>query len=474
MNRWLKKYGQFIVGALFLLYFLYTFTNALSSSKEVAIAVVLTLVLYIQSFGTFFYFYKKTRRPRLIDWLKISLFIMLVLNFMKIVNNADGQIHIAFSVTTVSLNDAPFTMLVIAFAFFALDLGYLASKFIKVKRHHERYAIKRKNWVFSILIFSTTIQGYLLFSGMSGYGSDLEYTTGVASLAKTLAGILNPFALIISAYIIFIEHVKSKTYRTIFYSALTVQILLGLLSGMKESALIPVLYVGIVFLFAGWKLPKNLLYMGLFVLALLYPVNNAYRNVINDPQTNTGSNTLNMAIALRNVFTKPLTETLLGGVESYGDRGEMYPYLQYSINKEPTWDYYKHMSRYIVLPVVWLIPRAIWPDKPRADIGGVLSQKIVGYENRSAVTPTNVGWAYFEGGVPFLILIFIMIGFLLTFIDIQNYRKPMVLLFYILLFHKSIKPEWDPYFMFASVIQFYIMYWLLMKIIGIKKLGNTQ
>lgn len=469
MNRWLKKYGQFIVGILFIFYFFYTFTNALNNSKEVAIAIVITPILYIQSFGTFFYFYKKFGRPRLIDWLKISLFIMLVLNFMKIVNNADGQINIAFSVTTVSLNDAPFTMLVISFAFFALDLGYLLSKLIKTKQHQNNYAIKRKNWVFSILIFSTTIQAYLLFSGMSGYGSDLEYTTGVASLVKTLAGILNPFALIISAYIIFVEHVRSKTYLTVFYSALTVQILLGILSGMKENALIPVLYVGIVFLFAGWKLPKNLYYIGLFVLALLYPVNNAYRNVINDPRTNTGSSTLNMAIALRHVFTQPLSETLFNGVESYGDRGSMYPYLQYSINTEPTWDYYKHMTRYLALPVVWFIPRAIWLDKPRADTGGVFYKKIVGYDSHNAVTPTTIGWVYFEGGLLFVVLIFILLGIFFEFIDEHNQMKPIILLFYILILHKAIKPEWDPYFMFASVIQTYIMYWILLKLIGIRK-----
>jgi len=470
MNRWLKKYGQFIVGALFLLYFFYTFSNALSSSKEVAIAIVLTFVLYIQSFGTLFYFYKRTGRPRLIDWLKVFLFIMLVLNFMKIENNAEGQISIAFSVTTVSLNDAPFTMLVISFAFLALDLGYLLSKSINIKRRNEYYAIKRKNWVFAILVLSTSIQAYLLFSGMSGYGSDLKYTSGVASLAKALAGILNPFALIISAYIIFVENVKSKAYIIVFYSTLAVQILLGLLSGMKENALTPVLYVGVVFLFAGRKLPKKLLFIGLFVLALLYPVNNAYRNVINDPRTNTGSSTLNMEKALKNVFTQPLSDTLFKGVESYGDRGTMYPYLQYSINIEPKWDYYKHMTRYIYLPIVWLIPRAIWSDKPSADIGGVFNEKIIGVRTMTAVTPLNIGWAYLEGGLLYVLVIFTFMGTIFSYVDKMNLFNPMVLIFYIIIFHKVIKPEWDAYFMLAGLIQTFVMYWILFKLIGMKKL----
>lgn len=476
MNEWIKQYGQFIFAMLFLFYFLYTFTNALDNSTEAVVAILLTLMLYIQSFGFFFYFYKKIGRPRLIEWLKISLFIMIVLNFMKIINNAAGQTTVNFSVTTISLNDAPFTMLVIIFAFLALDLGYLLSKLIKVKRHNKQYAIKRKGWIFGILIFSTTIQGYLIFSGLSiyGEGSELKYTTGVISLAKTLAGILNPFALVMSAYIVFIEHNKNKIYLNIFYASLFTQASLGLLTGMKENALLPILYVGIVFLFGGWKLSKKMIYVGLFIFTLLYPVNNAYRNVINDPHTNTGSSALNMAIAVRTVFTKPLMETLLGGIESYGDRGSMYPYLQYSINTEPTWDYYKHMTRYITLPVVWLIPRAIWPEKPRADVGSVFTQKIIGVASRTSVTPTNIGWAYLEGGVLFIILIFVILGLLFTFIDKKNHTNPIVLLFYVFIFHKSIKPEWDPYFMFASVIQIYIMYWILLKLIGIKKLGHTK
>lgn len=474
MNKWIKKYGQFIFSTLFFLYFLYTVSNALDNSKEIVIAVFMTILLYVQSFGVFFYFYKKIGRPRVIDWLRISLFLMLVLNFMSIVNSAGTQTIVPFSVTTISLNDAPFTMLVIMFAFFSLDLGYMLSKFIKVKQHNKEYYIKRKGWVFGILIFSTTIQAYMLFTGFSGFGTNIRDTLGLISLFSTLSNIINPLALVVSAYIIFIEHNKNKIYVTIFYVSVSYQILLGLLSGMKEAALIPILYVGIVFLVSGRKFPKKLIYIGLFLLLLLYPVNNSYRNVINNPHLNTGSSTLNMVIALKKVFTAPLTETLLGGAEKYADRGEMYPFLQYSINIEPSWGYYKYMTRYIALPVVWLIPRTIWPDKPRGDIGGVLYEKIVGVRTMTAVTPLNIGWAYLEGGLLYVIIIFIILGILFSLIGRMNYFNPIILLFYVIVLHKSLKPEWDPYFLLSSFIQMYIIYWIVLKFIGIKKVGSTQ
>ena len=472
MHNLVRKYGQFVLGSIFSLYVIFTLSNALDIGNEVAIATLLIIVLYIQSVGEFLYFYKKQGRPRLQDWLRLSLFIMIVLNFMTMVNSANGVASVKFSVTFISLLDAPFTLIVVLFSFIALDMAYLIYKvFVNRKKvYSEQYSIKRKNWVFGLLVFSTIAQMYLLLSGMSGYGSDLEYTTGVASLIKTLAGILNPFALVLSAYIIFIENSTSKTYRLFFYSALFLQVFLGLLSGMKENTLMPILYVGIVFLIAGKKIPKKLFYIGVIFLAFLYPINNAYRNVINNPYLNTGSHALNMAIATRNLLTKPLSKTFTTGIESYSERGKIYPYLQYCIHIESDWNYYSNMSRYLYLPVVWIVPRAIWPNKPRADIGGVLSAKIVGYENRSAVTPTAIGWAYLEGGLFFVMVIFILLGLLFEFIDKKNYKNPIVLLFIILLFHKGIKPEWDPYFLFASLLQMFAMYWILLKLIGVKKM----
>ncbi|HES59012.1 MAG TPA: hypothetical protein ENO18_01155 [Caldithrix sp.] len=470
MANFIKKYGQLFVGSVFLLYFLYTFSNALDIGIEVVISTFLTIILYFQSIGVFLYFYKKKGKPRLQDWFRLALFVTLVLDFMEIVNSAEGSVVVKFIVSSISLFDSPFAMLVIIFALLSLDIAYfIMNTFKKSKASNENYAIRRKNWIFAILVLSTMIKGYLLFSGLSGYGSSLEYTTGLASLAKTLANILNPFALIVSAYIIFIESSHNRKYHIVFYFILLLQVFLGLLSGMKEEALIPLLYTGIVFLIAGKKLPQKGVYMGIFILALLYPLNNAYRNVINDPYLNTGSSILNISIAVNKIVNEPLAETLSTGISQYGDRGSMFPFFQYSINIEPSWDYYKNMARYFALPVVWLVPRAMWEDKPKADIGGVLYEHIVGERTMTAVTPTTLGWAYLEGGFVFVIIIFLLLGLMLEFIDKNDYREPIVLIFYVILLHKAIKPEWDVYFMFATMLQMFILYWGLLKILGVNK-----
>jgi hypothetical protein len=227
-------------------------------------------------------------------------------------------------------------------------------------------------------------------------------------------------------------------------------------------------------LFSGAKIPKKIIYAGVFLIILLYPINTAYRNIIGNPYLNTGSPTLNMAIAMQKVFSTPLLQTLMEGSDDYAARGEMFPFLEYSINNESEWNYYKYMTRYITLPLAWVIPRAIWPDKPHADIGGVLYEQIVGVRTATAITPTSVGWAYFEGGVVFLIVIFFLIGIVFEIVDRGNHKKPMILLFYIIILHKALKPEWDPYFMFVALMQIFIMYWFLLKFIGIQERNYTH
>lgn len=50
-------------------------------------------------------------------------------------------------------------------------------------------------------------------------------------------------------------------------------------------------------------------------------------------------------------------------------------------------------------------------------------------------------------------------------LDLKN---PLILPLYVLLLHKAIKPEWGPYFMFSATVQSFIMFWIGLKLIGVK------
>jgi hypothetical protein len=238
---------------------------------------------------------------------------------------------------------------------------------------------------------------------------------------------------------------------------------------MKEEVILPILFVGIVYLIGGYKISKKVLLIGIFLLILLYPLNNAYRNVINNPYKNTRSHFLNLIIAIENLKNNPLEEIFNTSISSYSNRTSMYSFYQYSIKIESEWQYYKYMTRYFVLPIVWVIPRVIWENKPRSDIGAVFYEKIVGYKGQNSVTPTTLGWAYLEGGVIFVAIIFFIFGLILEFFDKKNIENPLYLLIYIFLLYKLMKPEWDVYFLLAKLIQSIILYWFLLKMFKIRK-----
>lgn len=469
-----KKYNQILVGILFLFYFLYTLSNSLDINDNVMYATLLILIIYFQTVFEFLYFYNKNGKPRLQDWMRLAIFFMLVLNFMKIVNSSNGLAEVAFVVGKLSLNSSPFAMIIIIFALISLDFAYILNNSLKKENYEfkDTFFINRKYLVFNLLIITTIFQAYLLFSGITGFGNTQTEVSGGSSFVSMLSSYLTPFALILAAYIIFIENNSNKRYLVIFYASLIIQILTGFLSGMKENALEPILYITIVFLIAGRKIPRKVLLIGFIIVAFLYPINNSYRNVVSNPYLNTGSSILNMSIAIKIISKQPILETLLGGAESYGDRSSMFPFLIYAINTEEKWDYYKNMSRYLYLPIGWFMPRALLEDKPKADIGGVLYAQVTGERTATSITVTNIGWAYLEGGILFIFITFIIIGLILELVDKMNYKKPIVLLFYITLFQLSIKPEWDAYFMISSLIPMLIIYTMILKIIGLQRISQ--
>lgn len=476
MTKIIKKYNQVIIGLVFLFYFLYTLSNAIEISQDVIYATLLIVIIYFLTVFEFFYFYNKYGRPRLQDWLRISFFLILILNYMKIVNNFFIEKNFKVGTISLSLDNSIYVMFIIFIVLIFLDIAYLLYKIFTKNNNYNNnskyfFIINKKNLVSYLLIFTTVFQSYLLVSGINSFGNTNQDNSGILSLIRMLSGYLTPFPLIISAYIIFIENYRERKFLSIFYISLSVQILNGFLSGMKENILEPILYVIIVYLVSGKKISKKLTVSGILIIIFLYPINSTYRNVITNPHLRTNSNLINFVITFKIISKQSISETLFGGVESYSERTSMFPFLLYAIDYEKNWDYYKDMTRYITLPINWAIPRVIWADKPKADTGAILYEKITGKKSLTAVTPTSIGWAYFEGGILYLILIFIIVGLVLEYIDNRNLKNPLALVFYIILFQACLKPEWDPYFLISSLIPMIIIYLLLIKIIGVRRIS---
>lgn len=468
MIQFIRKYGQILAGFIFLLYFVYSFSNAIDISITVVISTCFTIVLYAQSVGEFFYFFKKNGRPRLQDWFKVALFFTLILDFLSLVNK--GKINVNIITTSVSLQDAFLALFVIFIVYIVLDVSYFFMNGVKKRllfKLDYKITIKHKWTIFSIYIIAVIIQFYLYKIGFLGFGVTHTKNIGIISLISMLVKILVFFSLILCLYTIFIEHYNNKIYKSIFYFFYIMQIFNGMLSGMKENALAPVFYFIIIYLLSGRHIPRSIILFGTICILLLYPFNSMYRNITSAyPNI---SPAIKIGLTYELIKNDNILDLLNKGSKDYSKREDMFSFFEYAVNNENKWKYFKHMNRYIYIPISFL-PRLIVPSKPLANIGAEYYKFITGIKTLTSVTPTTIGWMYLEGGMVYVIIISFLLGLIFEYFDRANIQNPFYLLIYVLLLQKNVKPEWDPYFLSTSLIMYMIIYFILLKFVGLRKI----
>lgn len=461
---------QIFLALFFTLYWFVTLINGFNLSGNIGITVALFIpAAYIQSIFFPAKRYFSQGNLSLKDFLKISLFVYIAISYMHGINKATSTVYYV-GVLRVDLEESWLVMLYYFLGVLALDLGSILASIRRKKKMHieKRVESIRPVIPFLLLIISSVFMFVLLRAGVSGYGTDLIYTHGIFSLINNSVGLINTFSLTLSAYVVFRKKEISNGYKRIFIVIVLFQIGMGLMSGMKEQAIVPVVIVAIVYLLSGFKVKTKYLLIGVIAIIFLYPINNSYRDLINDPFYQNSSKIEMLLVSI----TSLLNDTSHKGffdqsLDSYSSRLSQYPYFHSAVENQKSWSYYANMNRYWILPVYPLIPRFLWIEKPRSDVGAYYYEILTGRMNNS-VTVTSMGWAYLEGGLVYMLIIFTFIGFTLHRIDRLRDKSLFFLLIYTHVFLLVIKPEWDPFFAFSGSLQAALIYYILLKVIRVK------
>ena len=185
------------------------------------------------------------------------------------------------------------------------------------------------------MVIATLINFYLQISDITGYGSSIEYTDGLYSLLKSIIHVLLPTSIALTSIVNFNTNQNvSNNYKLIYFILLTVNIILGLLSGMKEVVMIPIVICLYYYIKFHRKFPLIFIISIVFFVAILYPLNNSYRNFLNDSRFEKSSRieilglVLNQSIKEKNFFN-----LLKDGQENYKNRLELYSNLSDAIAK---------------------------------------------------------------------------------------------------------------------------------------------
>jgi hypothetical protein len=303
----------------------------------------------------------------------------------------------------------------------------------------------------------------MMLTGQVGYGTFQENTTSDYSFLFQIVFILSNLVLSLFAIFKYLYPNKKKAYNLVFIAYFLIQIVYGFLSGMKESIITPFIIFLIPFLLSGRKISKNYLIFGVFALLIIYPINNNYREILVDFPNMKRQEALGIALVKTAEFG--FSENVNKGSDSFSDRLSLFPYLVYSVEKESEWNYYKNLNRYVYLPVSWIIPRFMLPDKPKSEIGSVMNEMVVGV-NTNSITPTTYGWAFFEGGFFYVFLLFLLFGFFINYFQYNlGFNNLLGILLYIQILVIMLKVETDIYFLISGVLQTILICFLIIKIL---------
>lgn len=448
--RLIKRFIWFF----YTLFFIYTLvfiekTELLFSVFFCGLLIQLTLIKFIKNWYKF-------KQPRLLDWFRLGTFASIVLNFLSLVGVFDKNHSITVNgVAEVSTDLVLPALFVVFIGLLALILAESIhvkfNNYNKNKRITYFHVFRHRRFFSFVTIIVLVIKGYLLLTGVTGYGVYEEYTTGQYSFLLQTLNILTTFTLAIYAVLKYIHKHSTAIFNTLFFTYLIAQIGFGFLSGMKEDIITPIIIVLIPYVIGGNKVPKKFIYLSLLFIILLYPITNNYRTVLNKNPNLTKTNAFKLGVS--HTLDQGFIGSITSGTESYQSRFSLFPILMYSISEETKWDNYKYLNRYFYLPVGWIIPRVILPEKPVSNTGAELNYMLTG-NNKSSITPSTYGWAFFEGGYIFVFTSFLILGLIISLLQtLLNKESLFHLILYIVVLVSLLKVESDIYFRLTSLFQ---------------------
>ncbi|MBB6458897.1 hypothetical protein [Flammeovirga kamogawensis] len=288
----------------------------------------------------------------------------------------------------------------------------------------------------------------------------------------------NESSLFISIYLIFenlitipliylyiFKNIPNKI-KLLFLILIIINIALGFLSGMKED-IIKIFVILFLFSYFFKEFDIKKIIIPILIFLILYPISNNYRSNINSGFYN------NKTEALQNAFFVTLNDgiNLTNSYNNYSDRSDISFYYYSAFYVKNKWYEYQELNRYIFLPIYWFIPRIVWNDKPKKNIGNEYYQLLT---NRTSINSQSIGtfgWAYLEGffsGLfPFALLGLFIKNFQYFFDRNHNLFSFLIVNIFLIFL---LKLENDIFFFITGLLKSLFLLMLILKILRINKI----
>lgn len=452
MNILKKTYVSLRVSFIitFLLFICYQFLITENTSTK--LSLILTFPLFYWCVIKLIDHWYSYRKIFLLDWFKLSSFLSIILPFIldapAISRNTNSVAYETLSINNKYVIDA-----VIVY-FIAISTIQLTQFILQKKVNNRTVLISKQNLnlkiyfsFFAILI--SLFQIYFFLENLVGFGSSTMSNQYLYHIISTF-NIANLYVLTLVYYS---KSNRNSFAKITFIFVLFVSLLCSFLSGLKEQTFLTLIVVLVPYLKLGYRL-KLIHYTFLIILYLfIYQFSNNYREDLfySNSKIAALTNAFNSTFYLNpnNSFKENDEYSLISRFSHFYS-------LVHGVSIESEWNEYKHLNRYYYLPIAWLLPRSILPNKPSSDMGGKLYQ-IIRNNNTSgvSVSPSTFGWAYLEGGFIYVFICFFLYALVIIFIENYFHSKSTLqkdILILVLLLG-IIKTESDIYFRLTSIFQ---------------------
>ncbi|HEY0566253.1 MAG TPA: hypothetical protein VGC88_11750 [Terriglobales bacterium] len=322
----------------------------------------------------------------------------------------------------------------------------------------KRPAHTRLRWIIGLFLLSTVCKLALITAGLYMYAGtgDLKHFESISFVQwLVVPANFGWFALAMMCTERFGTEPCNSVKRWTWV-ILSVNLLFGLVSGMKsEILMIPL----IVFIMSRLVTGRTWWTAGFGIgvlLVLMYPVHSYFRQNLRDAGGvgSVGKGVDLAARSLNEATTENSSyELLQGGFEASVNRLNLLSTLHWLLNDGGTTDL-KGGEKAWMVPIYAFVPRVIWPDKPVLDKGRRLSLAMgAGDATSTAVTP--FGDLYILGGAWAIPAGMFFLGVLIqAFANlVQGTYDAKKLFIYMLLFQKCMLPEADLFLFWSGIVQ---------------------
>lgn len=411
--------------------------------------VLFSIPIFYFSYIKFLQNWFRYKSPFLLDYLKLTSFILIVIPFLIYATQIDQENYIkVFRNSYVNRKYIYDFSLVLLSGFAGIGIvQFFSQRKFKISSYELNFKLISYFDIISILTVLFIFIFY--FIDLVGFGSSNQNST--LGFIIQLLNTINYINIIILLYLKFFKKNFTSKQNFTFYFVMIFSFIISFISGMKELTLILIIFIFSIYLMSGKKIKFSYLIPFFIVIFVLQPINKSYREILNNV-------TDNKIIALQISISGYINSKSNIGNDEFTlfDRADSFYPLIWGISIEEKWDKFKYFDRYIYAPVAWIIPRPLLPSKPINTYGGDLYRILRNNNTENvSITPTTFGWSYFEGGLVFVFLSFFLLSLLI--VRFENYfRKKNTIsnfVIYIIILSSLFKVESDIYFRVVAIFQ---------------------